>query len=153
MAMNNHNHPRLNYKPGVTLDHPIGIYLAAADWPLFMAWAAQQDHSQVAHLLVEIRSQMFDLLFTPESRKAAEAFYDQVNTPPSSPLVQALENISGFPISDYANRADMKQTWVIECAICGSRDEYPPEYSGELTCTHNSSRRLVQMIIRPIDED
>jgi hypothetical protein len=68
------NNHMLNYKPGLTMDAPIPVTMAAADWIAFMTWASTVNTDGAHHLLYGvITPQLTDQLYTTESLKATEA--------------------------------------------------------------------------------
>lgn len=75
------NNPLLHYKPGLTMDAPIPVTMAAADWAILMAWFAGLDDNierGVTHLVYGIMSdQLKDALYTVESIKSAQADYHE----------------------------------------------------------------------------
>lgn len=96
-------HPHLHYKPGLTLDEPVTVTMAAADWLAFMVWAGGSniDTSAVDHFLFAvIAPQIREKMYTSESLKATQAFVAQQRQA-SSPF-EFLANLQGAT-TDPAN--------------------------------------------------
>lgn len=134
----------LYYMPGLTLDTPLSVELAAGDWHLFVQWMMTLDDTDLhrsAHIVHTITDQIMDKLYTPSSLKAAMA--TAANKRESTDLTQLVHNLQF---------ADAIEKWVIRCASCGSEDEYNPEHNRELTCGHNGSRSVVRIIHYPSED-
>ena len=81
----------LHYKPGLTLDAPIAVTMAAADWLVFMNWLGQANTDEVNHLVYPvIAKQLQDALYTPASLKAAHADYAERSTQQLPSIIQHL---------------------------------------------------------------
>ena len=83
------NNPMLHYKPGLTLDTPVAVTMAAADWAVLMAWFTSVDENTqrgVQYLVYGvIAEQITAALYTPASVQGAKAhYYEQMS---SGPLV------------------------------------------------------------------
>lgn len=64
----------VNYKPGMTLDEPIGVTMAAADWITLMTWFGIVDTEGVNHLIFgKIAQQIMEKCYDQSSIKAAKA--------------------------------------------------------------------------------
>lgn len=85
------NNPMLNYKPGLTMDAPIPVTLAAADWIAFMTWVSGiKETDGIAHIVWgPISEQVTQALYTPASLKGAEADLHErfVSTYPSGLII------------------------------------------------------------------
>jgi hypothetical protein len=73
--------PMLNYKPGLTMDTPVTVTMAAADWAILLAWHGHipdEIENGVRHIVYGIiAEQISAALYTPASVQAAKAkFYD-----------------------------------------------------------------------------
>lgn len=144
------NNPLLYYKPGLTMDTPVPISMAAADWAILMAWFASTDVDGVSHIVYGILApQVSDALYSRASLQATQAHYAERET--NHPLIQMMglapKNIMPEAFAEPA------ETWVIECYQCKSKDEYAPGYIGELTCGHDGPRTMIEVKKRPIDEE
>lgn len=75
------NNPLLHYKPGLTMDTPVAVELAAADWAVLMAWFANlpdETGGGVKHIVYGvIAEQVSDALYTQASIQAAKAHYHE----------------------------------------------------------------------------
>jgi hypothetical protein len=62
------NNPVMNYKSGLTMDEPVAITMAAADWAILMAWfSASDDLDGVRHLVYGMISpQVAEALFSTD---------------------------------------------------------------------------------------
>jgi hypothetical protein len=73
------NHHMLHYKPGLTMDAPVTVTLAAADWAILMMWHSALDNETegaVQHIVYgAIVPQLTDALYTQESVKTAKAMH------------------------------------------------------------------------------
>jgi hypothetical protein len=71
------SNPILEYKPGLTMDTPIAITMAATDWQILMSWFAglpAETEQGVYHLVYGLISpQVAEALYTTASRQAADA--------------------------------------------------------------------------------
>jgi hypothetical protein len=162
------NNPVMNYKPGLTMDEPVAITMAAADWAILMAWfSASDDLDGVRHLVYGMISpQVAEALFSTDSLKAAEAHHAEHSDMPN--LAQMMGTVtmnvrSPYPTLDHPvtyptlddltepGAVELTEIWIIRCGACGSRDEYPGGYDGALTCGHNVGRTVDEK--RPIRED
>jgi hypothetical protein len=140
------NNEKLHYKPGLTMDAPISVTMAAADWTVFLSWLVNLPSAQllgVTHLAWGIIAhQVSEAVYTQASLKAAQADHaehaEQVN-----PLM-LFQKLTGQGIlrpEDFAG----KTMWVIECGECYSRDEYPAGHAGLLKCGHDGERSVTEM--------
>ncbi len=148
----------VNYKPGLTMDTPVAVTMAAADWAIFMAWTIGADTDGVNHIIYGIMSQQVtEALYTQASLKAAKAHHAEQQENP--PIVQTLQQM-GVPILRTPNLEDFQgtifndadQRWIIECGECHSRDEYEAAHTGELTCGHDGPRNVTEIIQRRKDQ-
>lgn len=150
------NNPLLFYRPGLTMDAPITVTMAAADWAVLMAWFVGLDdetENGVKHIVYGIMAdQVADALYTPASIQAAKAHHDDR---PQNLTGQMFLNL---PMPQFPNAEDFGQgtifedsteRWVIMCAVCGDKDEYPAKHIGELTCGHDAMRQVTEIRITP----
>jgi hypothetical protein len=146
------NNPLLHYKPGLTLDAPIAVTIAAADWLALMTWANQVDTDGVNHIWWGvIAPQISDAVFTPASVQAAKAHHGEYGG------INGVLRQMGMPVPGDIKPEDFapnQEIWVVECGECGSRDEYTPyQAHGVLTCEHNGNRSLLEVKVNPTDEE
>jgi hypothetical protein len=77
------NNPTLFYKPGLTMDTPVTVTLAAADWAIFMSWTFGVDTSGASHIIHgAIAKQVSDQIYDQPSLKAAFAEYAESQQSP-----------------------------------------------------------------------
>jgi hypothetical protein len=97
------------YKPGVTLDTPIDITMAAADWLVFINWCVTQDTEGIDHLIFKrIAPQVMDACYDQASVKAARAHHaERQNQMPQS-LKDILRSM-GADIPDDPTPEDFQE--------------------------------------------
>lgn len=125
------NNPLIFYKPGLTMDAPVSVDLAAADWVAFLSWCVANDLDGVRHIFAVITQQISDTIYDQPSLKAAEARFHE-------PDATGLRTIS-----------EDDQRWHIDCGICHTTDDYEPQHLGELVCGHDGPRQLLYIKIFP----
>ena len=76
----------LYYKPGMTMDTPVSIVMAATDWAIFMSWMAQQDCNGISGLRDLMSAQLTEAIYTPDSLKSAQAAYHEYVEQASNPF-------------------------------------------------------------------
>lgn len=145
------NNPMLHYKPGLTMDTPVTVTMAAADWACMMTWFTGLDdetRNGVSHLIYTVISgQVAEALYSKASIKATQtAFHEQMSQHPVMRFMQTLGIPDGIQPEDFATNDVI---WVVRCAVCDSADEYPPNPTGELTCGHNGTREVMEIKLRP----
>jgi hypothetical protein len=93
----------VQYKPGMTLDTPIDITMAAADWLCFMTWLGNANTEGVDHLIyapeIGISEQIIAKIYDTPSVKAALAQRAQHRGPTS--LGQVLEGLGGIHLGRF----------------------------------------------------
>jgi hypothetical protein len=95
------NNHMLYYKPGLTMDHPVTVSMAAADWAIFMSWVTAADTDGVSHIVYgNMSPQIVEQLYTPASLKAAKASHAEL--PPE--LIQHLKRM-GVPDEAFGGQA------------------------------------------------
>lgn len=147
----------IHYKPGLTMDAPITVTMAAADWVALMTWFASTDTDGVSEMAFQIIGQQVgDAVYDQASVKAAMAANADA-TPDFSNLLGGIQvNFSG-PVGSQAGPTldDLMEAavYVIRCRACGAMDEYPNGYqeTGTLLCGHNEGRTVEE--IRPAETD
>lgn len=90
------DHPMLNYKPGLCMDTPITVTMAAADWAIFMNWSVRDDVNTegVRHLFFGVISpQLIEALYTPASVKSVQAHRHEHAEQPPPIIVQMLRQM------------------------------------------------------------
>lgn len=143
------NNEFLYYKPGLTMDEPITVTMAAADWAILMTWFSMKNTSGVNHIVYGVISQQIaEALYTPASMKAAQAAH--ADRP--DPFQQIFSQIGIVP-GQSSLYEDSTEAWLLECAECGSRDEYEPRHLGPLTCEHDGMRTLIEIRHRQKGEE
>jgi hypothetical protein len=150
------NNPLLHYKPGLTMDTPLTVTMAAADWAILISWFANRPSDNldgVYHLVYGvITEQVSKGLYTQASLRGAEAHVYERQAQ-GHPLLQMLGMQPPVPTADdFASKA----FWVVECAECSDRDEYEEDQArrgGPLTCGHDGGRMLREIVQRPIEEE
>lgn len=108
------NNPKLHYKPGLTMDAPIQVTMAAADWAILMAWHAgleDEVENGVRHIVYGVMAeQLKDMLYSQESIKAAEAHY---HDRPQPPFLQLFGGLVGQPGIRAEDAEDLPR-----CPVC-----------------------------------
>jgi hypothetical protein len=97
------NNPLVYYKPGLTMDAPVTVTLAAADWAVFMSWAAGVDTTGATHIIHGLVSeQVAEALYDQPSLKAAKAYWTEQQQDPFGILGQmsGLQIPEPFPDND-----------------------------------------------------
>lgn len=152
------NNPLVHFKPGLTMDAPVSVTMAAADWAVFMAWIANIDQEGtldgVRQIIYQnIGAQVGDALYDKASLKAAEtAFMNRQQDGPFGPLMRAFSGQPTVPDTP-ASLYDGQEVWLLRCAQCGSLDEYAPRHNGPLTCGHDGMRIVEEVKFRPAKDD
>lgn len=83
----------MQYKPGLTMDAPVAVTLAAADWMILMSWFNTHDSDGINYLIYgPIATQLMEAVYTPASRKAMEA---KTADRPQHPILRFLMGTDG----------------------------------------------------------
>jgi hypothetical protein len=148
----------IHYKPGLTMDAPIAVTMAAADWVAFMTWLASTDTTGVNEIAFKlIGEQVGEAVYDQASIKAAMAARDDV--PDFTSLLGGKIQVNFEGIAERAGPTldDLMENarYVIRCRACGSTDEYPNGYqedgASELTCGHDGGRTVEKIL--PADNE
>lgn len=152
------NNAMMNYKPGLTMDTPVDITMAAADWAILMNWFSTVEATAVNHIVYGvIAPQVGEAIFTAASIKGAQAAHEEHSRMPDLGgmigNVQMSFRAAGPTLDDLIEPGpvDLTEVWIIRCGACGSSDEYPGGYDGVLTCGHNVGRTVDEK--RPLREE
>ena len=93
------NNPMLHYKPGLTMDTPITVEMAAADWAILMAWFSglpDETENGVKHLIYGVLGeQVAAKLYTAASIQGTKAHYAEKEAQAGHIVMQGFGNI--FP--------------------------------------------------------
>lgn len=156
------NNPLLHYKPGLTMDTPVAVEMAAADWAILMAWfSGLPDEAEIGikHIVYGVMSQQIaDALYTQASMQAAKAHHAE-RREEANPIRQIFGQMGLVPTvpdaDDFSQPtifADSDERWLIMCEVCGDKDEYRPQYTGPLACGHNAGRSVTEIRIKPKEQ-
>lgn len=87
------NNPLLHYKAGLTMDTPVSITMAAADWAILLAWFAGLDDDEtdgIKHIVYGVVSQQVaESIYSKASLQGAIAHHEDRLS--HHPLVQFLQ--------------------------------------------------------------